>query len=140
MLGEGSTSLFSGPSGQHLREPLPIKAGTLVMDGSWRFRWLDDVNFELVFRPDDRSSLPHWSAGPVAIAFENAHEMLAALMTREARLGLRQRLQLQVFGRARITADHLAVAMDDDGHPYCWMRCLDIEPAQTAQPAQSLGA
>ena len=84
-----------------------IDMGTVVMNGLWRFRWLDDVNYELLFEPDDASTLPRWPAAsePVTVMFENAHEMLGALMTRKARLGLRLRPQLNVFGRAKITAD-----------------------------------
>lgn len=138
MLGEGLTCVSSLKSGGQIQEAsaLPTEAGVVVMDGTWCFRWLDDVNYELSFQPDDISNLPHWpaAAGLAMVAFENAHEILGAVMTRKARLGLRWRLQLQVFGRAKVTADSFAMDADLDGNPFCWMRCLAFEAPQKAQP------
>jgi hypothetical protein len=111
--------------------------GTLVMAGTWRFRWRDDVHYEFVFTPDDASTLPYWpaSAEPVAITFENPQAVLDTVMSRKARLGLRHRRQLDVYGRATITADRFTTAIDSQGNPLWQMRCCDLEiPQRPAEP------
>ncbi len=137
MLSEGSKGIPQAEA--QLRQLQPIEAGTLVMDGTWRFRWLDDVNYELVFVPDDTSNLPSWSPQD-AITFENPHAILNTVMTHKGRLGLHQRRQIVVFGRARISADRFSTSVDADGNPLWMMRCLNIEmPEKAPHPLESTG-
>lgn len=110
--------------------------GRFLMTGIWRFAWLDDESYDLVFEPDAQSlaALPHWKqTGTGAVVFDNAHEFLATILTHQARNRLRFRRQLTVYGRATIMADHLATACQN-GWLHFQVRFLGAVTAAATEP------